>query len=517
MVETLIPTGLLPENFKTVGSQLHENCKKESRNAFVCLDDGQAVTWQDLFNFILKVAHFLKINDIKANDRIVVLGENTIENLIFYYGIQAYGATYCTINVEINRNHLLEMLHRLQPKFVLFQEGLGLDTIDDSQVGKWVSYGSRLSDNGLFEALHKFSQKPKLDPVNELEDRCVISFTSGTSAQPKGVLHSFSNYQAIAQHQIERWTLTGEDRILEFRSFSWASSHMLSLNPVLLAGATLLFAKRFSRSKFQIWIKTYKPTIIIAVPTVVNMLLDEPIKNAKNVFSGVRFVSCSTAPLMPDSHQRFEDTYCVPLVQLYGMSEGGVVAANRPETRVIGSVGTAGLYQKLKIKGPGNSELPRGEIGEIESISAQHAHAYLYADAKMEAIRGEPLKTGDLGYMDEDGFLHITGRAKDVIIKGGVNISPLEIDAILTTHKDIAEAVTFGIPDPIYGENLACFVTLALNANITNEDIVAHCRTKLTEIKCPKEIMIINKIPKNDRGKIDRITALEVWRTKNFS
>ena len=252
MVETLIPTGLLPENFKTVGSQLHENCKKESRNAFVCLDDGQAVTWQDLFNFILKVAHFLKINDIKANDRIVVLGENTIENLIFYYGIQAYGATYCTINVEINRNHLLEMLHRLQPKFVLFQEGLGLDTIDDSQVGKWVRYGSRLADNGLFEALHKFSRKPKLDPVNELEDRCVISFTSGTSAQPKGVLHSFSNYQAIAQHQIERWTLTGEDRILEFRSFSWASSHMLSLNPVLLAGATLLFAKRFSRSKFQI-------------------------------------------------------------------------------------------------------------------------------------------------------------------------------------------------------------------------------------------------------------------------
>ena len=135
----------------------------------------------------------------------------------------------------------------------------------------------------------------------------------------------------------------------------------------------------------------------------------------------------------------------------------------------------------------------------------------------METIRGEPLKTGDLGYMDEDGFLHITGRAKDVIIKGGVNISPLEIDAILTTHKDIAEAVTFGIPDPIYGENLACFVTLALNANITNEDIVAHCRTKLTEIKCPKEIMIINKIPKNDRGKIDRITALEIWRAKNFS
>ena len=188
---------------------------------------------------------------------------------------------------------------------------------------------------------------PALEPVSGPEDRSVISFTSGTSAHPKGVLHCFSNYYAIAQHQLERWSLTPDDRILEFRSFSWASAHMLSMNPVLLTGATLLYAERFSRSRFLGWIEDYRPTVIIAVPTVVNLLLEDPPEEAGSAFDGVRFVSCSTAPLMPEQHRRFEETYGVPLVQLYGMSEGGVVCANYPETRRIGSVGRPGLYHEI--------------------------------------------------------------------------------------------------------------------------------------------------------------------------
>ncbi|MDA1323578.1 MAG: fatty acid--CoA ligase family protein, partial [Proteobacteria bacterium] len=405
-----------------------------------------------------------------------------------------------------------EMLHRLQPKAVFWQEDLDPDALGLGGPGTRIHYGNfdRTGD-GLFAMLDSMPDNPAIDPVSEPEDRSVISFTSGTSAQPKGVLHCFSNYYAIAQHQTDRWSLTADDRILEFRSFSWASAHMLSLNPVLATGGTLLFAKRFSRSRFLGWIRDYRPTVIIAVPTVVNMLLEETMEGAAGAFEGVRFVSCSTAPLMPEQHRRFEETYNVPLTQLYGMSEGGVVAANYPDTRRMGSVGRPGLYHDITIRGADGEALPQGQIGEIETISAQHAQAYLHADGAIEAIRGRPLKTGDIGYLDEDGFLIVTGRARDVIIRGGVNIAPLEIDAVLTRHDAVAEAATFGVPDPIYGEEVASWVSLKTGRSVTPDDLATHCAAHLPDAKCPKHIEIVDAIPKNDRGKIDRNAARAAW------
>jgi len=463
MVDQLVPTGLVPADGPTLAKQLQTNCDaRGDKAAFISLEDGKTLTWNALFEWVERLSHFLHSKGIVANDRITVLGENSFEQLILYYGIQIYGATYCT---------------------------------------------------RLFASLTKLKDENPANTHNAPEDRCVICFTSGTSAQPKGVLHSFSNYQAIAQHQLDRWALTSDDRVLEFRAISWASAHMISLNATMLSGATLLFAKNFSRSRFVSWVDTYHPTIIVAVPTVVNMLLEHPIENGKQVFSSVRFISCSTAPLMPDAHLRFEEIYGVKLVQLYGMSEGGIVAANAPHTRVIGSVGTAGLYQEITIRNETGETVPLGEIGEIETISAQHAHAYLHAGGEIETIRGKPLKTGDLGYLDDAGFLRITGRAKDVIIRGGVNISPLEIDALISQHPDIIEAVTFGIPDPVYGENIASWVTISSNSKMSTEDLERYCTENLPEAKRPKSIEIVEDIPKNHRGKIDRNVAKELWQS----
>ena len=513
MTDTLAPTGLVPDGYRTVAEQLQTNAAaRGDAPALISADDGRALSWEALYRLTIRVGHLMRAMGIGANGRIAVLGENSLENLILYYGIQAYGATYCTINVEVNRHHLLEMLQRLQPKAVFWQEDLDRDALGVGGPGTWIHYGAFDGDgDGVFAMLDSMPDHPAIGPVNDLEDRSVISFTSGTSAQPKGVLHCFSNYYAIAQHQRERWSITADDRILEFRSFSWASAHMLSLNPALLTGATLLFAKRFSRSRFLGWIKALQPSIIIAVPTVVNLLLESPPDDAATAFDGVRFVSCSTAPLMPEQHRRFENTYGVRLVQLYGMSEGGVVCANYPETRRIGSVGRPGLYHTITIRDPGGKALPPGEVGKIETVSAQHAQAYLHADGTLEPIRGGGLKSGDIGYLDENGFLIVTGRARDVIIRGGVNIAPLEIDAILTTHAAVAEAATFGIPDPVYGEEVASWVTVMPGHTLTPEDLATHCAAHLPEAKCPKHIEIVDEIPKNDRGKIDRNAARASW------
>lgn len=488
--DPLSPTGLLPDNIIPIAEQIARNAERwPDRIALQSVEDGGSLTWAALQDSIARIVTYLGDRNIAANDRIAVLGENSLRTLILYFGIQAYGATYCTINTEINRNHLDEMLARIAPKLVLRENDF----------------------EGFFEGLAKLSPQEHIAPVNGSEDRCVISFTSGTADVPKGVLHSFCNYQAIAEHQIERWSLTPEDRILEFRSFSWASAHMLSLNPVLLCGGTLLFARRFSRSRFAGWIRDYQPSVIIAVPTVVNMLLKQPLEDAKTLFGTVRFVSCSTAPLMADAHRRFEELYGVRLVQLYGMSEGGVVCANTPEGRVIGSVGRAGLYQNITIIGDSGQSLPPGEIGGIETISAQHAHAYLYPDGTIEPIRGRPLKTGDLGYVDTDGYVRVTGRAKDVIIRGGVNISPLEIDAVLCNHEEIAEAASFAIPDPVYGEAVASWIVTTQGSEVSPDAIAQHCTGNLPFEKCPVLIEIVDALPRNNRGKIDRIAIREQW------
>ncbi len=516
MTDPLAPTGLLPETVETIAAQLARHAgTRGDVPALVSVDDGRSLTWGQLNRLTIRLGHLLRSMGIRANDRIAVMADNSLENLILYYGIQAYGATYCTINTEVNRHHAREMMDRIGPKIVFWQNDLDREALGFGGPGEWIPYGKfEDTESGLFALLATMPDHQQLLPVNGPEDRCVISFTSGTSAQPKGVLHSFCNYQAIAQHQQDRWSLTPDDRILEFRSFSWASAHMLSLNPTALVGCTLLFAKHFSRSRFLGWIADYRPSVIVAVPTVVNMLLEAPPTNAKETFAGARFVSCSTAPLMPEQHRRFEETYGVPLVQLYGMSEGGVVAANRPETRRIGSVGQPGMYHDITVRGPSGEKLTQGEVGEIETVSAQHAHAYLHAGGEIEPIRGHALKTGDIGYLDADGFLIVTGRARDVIIRGGVNIAPLEIDAVLTAHEAVAEACTFGVPDPIYGEAVASWVSVKPGASLTTDALTIHCAARLPEAKRPEHIAIVDDIPKNDRGKIDRNAARAAWQAK---
>jgi len=513
MVEFLSPTGLLPDEYTPLAEQIATNALNQGDSVgFISADTGESLSWRELSKWTGHLASFLIAHGVQANDRLVVLGKNSLEHLILYYGIQAYGATYCTINTDINQNHLCEMLDRIEPTLILWDEELERDAIGYGSVGKWLSFNKRNATSGLFSKLLQLKCGDQTNVGNKLEDRCVICFTSGTSAQPKAVLHSFSNYQAIAQHQLNRWSLTSSDRVLEFRSFSWASAHMISLNATMIAGATLIYAKTFSRSRFVDWIRIHQPTIIVAVPTVINMLLEQPIENGDQVFASVRFISCSTAPLMPEAHQRFEKIYGVKLVQLYGMSEGGIVAANTPNSRIIGSVGKAGMYQQISIRDAAGKAVEQGKIGEIETTSAQHAQAYLHAERKIELIRGKPLKTGDLGYLDKKGFLHITGRAKDVIIRGGINISPLEIDAFLSKHPDVVEAVTFGIPDTVYGENIVSLATVGDSSSVNVSELMEYCKNSLPSTKRPKMIVIIENIPKNDRGKIDRNAARALWK-----
>ncbi len=511
--------------YKSVAEILHKHATERGAKEFITAMDqaGRSITYGQLWRLSNRLSRFLAARNINAGDRIAVLTNNSLEMAVLYFSIQRYGAAFCTVNVEVNATHVREMLNRINPKIVLYHsdcdaEAFGLNERPNIH---WVHFGdcdpqgTSASDGGLFETLNNYDEGNDAPHTNpKQDDLCVLSFTSGTSAAPKGVMHRFGNYYWIADQTIDMWKLTESDRMLEFRSLSWASSHMLCLNPALRVGATILLAERFSKSRFFQWLRQYNPTMVIGVPTVINMLLEqEPKPEDIEATKQLRFMSSSTAPLMVEQHRKFEETYGVELVQLYGMSEGGIVASNHVGERRIGSVGPPGLYQNLRIVGLNDTTLPQGETGEIELGGAQPAGAYLLPDRSIEPIGR--LRTGDMGYIDEDGYLIITGRAKDVIIRGGVNIAPLEIDNALTTFPGISEAATIGVTDPLYGEQAVSFVVLAPGTTDDKEAVYAHCAGKLADFKLPAEIIFLDLIPKNDRGKVDRNTLEDLWHKNN--
>ena len=196
------------------------------------------------------------------------------------------------------------------------------------------------------------------------------------------------------------------------------------------------------------------------MPTVLNMLLNKPLGYTAKDVPSLRLMSCSAAPLPAQQWLAFEAMYGIKLLQLYGMSEAGWMCGNRIYKNRVGTVGPPALHQELAIVDAAGKPCPPGVEGEFTAGGPQTSVGYLRDDGTIEPIRPNRIKTGDLGVMDEDGFVRLTGRAKDLIIRGGVNIAPAEIDEVLLKHPGILEAAAVGVPDPIYGEEVVAYVVL---------------------------------------------------------
>jgi acyl-CoA synthetase (AMP-forming)/AMP-acid ligase II len=213
-------------------------------------------------------------------------------------------------------------------------------------------------------------------------------------------------------------------------------------------------------------------------------------------------MSCSSAPLSPEQWTRFEKMYGVVLLQMYGMSEAGWICGNRHYKRRMGTVGPPALHQELEIVDSQGQPCPPGVEGEVTVGGPQCSIGLLRDDGSIDPVRGRRIKSGDLATRDADGFVTITGRSKDLIIRGGVNISPVEVDGVLLAHPGIADAASVGVPDPIYGEEVVAFAVLKPGTAFDEAAILAYCAGKLPLPKQPKKIFLMKELPKSDRGKV---------------
>lgn len=492
---------------------IERSAARDPDKAFIVgADDEGRVTFADLRAVTRRIAVHLHALGIGASDRIALLANNSIEHLLTYYGVLAYGATVCTVHVEMNRNQLDNILPALRPKVVLCEEGLGLDQAVEAARAPCLALGRWQERRGdsFFGAANR-CEAGDCTAGARADDSAVILFTSGTSARPKGVVLSYRELLANTGPTADGFGLTAQDRIYDFRSFNWCSAQTLSALPPLQRGATLILGRKFSRSRFFEHIRRHGATIATGNPTTIGLLLNGEDVHAPDLPS-LRFVTSSSAPLAVQEWRRFEDRFGIRVSQGYGCSEIGWIAACPGEQRRIGTAGRPFAYHRLAIVDPDGKALRPGETGAVELGGlGDNPYRYLADDGSVRVDARGRMRTGDLGFLDEEGLLHLVGRAKELIIRGGVNISPVEIDGVLMQHPDVAEAATVGVPDKLYGEEVVAFAVLRPGVRTTADDILRHCEAVLPAFKAPKRIVLSESLPKTERGKLDRKALVEHW------
>jgi acyl-coenzyme A synthetase/AMP-(fatty) acid ligase len=480
----------------------------------ISVDDRRTINYRQLQRLTRQIGTFLAESGILANDRIVLLADNSIEHLVCYIGVMAFGATICTVHVEMNRGHLAQILPMLNPRLAVFDASLGIDDILAKISVPLLPLGSFDDDAnaGFYTSVAACEPMDINLPSTRPQDDACILFTSGTSARPKGVVLTFRELLSNVEPTADGLGLTVDDRIYDFRSFNWCSAQILSALAPLSRGASLILGRKFTRSRFFQHIADHSATIAAGNPTTINMLLngDNPL-NAE-ALSSLRFVISSSAPLLSEDWRRFEQHFGIPVAQSYGCSEIGWIATNPGAYRHIGTVGKPARYHKLTIVNDRGQPLPMGETGHVEVGGfPDNDYRYLADDGTIKVHSRGRLLTGDIGFLDADGYLHITGRERDLIIRGGINISPLEIDSILLQRPEIIEVATVGVPDHTYGEEVVSFVVARPGATIDIDDLLRYCGAVLPASKAPKQIVLSNHLPKTARGKLDRRALAEQW------
>ena len=505
--------------YRPIGELLASyRARDPNKTAIVGLDQGTSITFGRLDRAVTVIALHLKSLGIGKGDRVLLLADETLEKLLLWIGLWRLAAIVCPLNIELNARHMAELSKTIGPKLILLEKGLDRKMLVGDATVPCVRFGTFYDDpdrrdpeDEFFSAMTRGGTAADLLERNEAADLSAMFCTSGTTSRPKIVVQDHCGFWLSGLSTIDIVGLAAEDRMLEYRSFGWNSAQILSLMPFLELGLTLHIAKRFSHSRFLGWIQHHGITFAAGVPTVINMLLNTPLGHTAAEIPTLRLMTCSTAPLTRDQWKRFEDMYGITLLQLYGMSEAGWICGNRHNDRRIGTVGKPALHQEFDLVDASGARCPPNVEGEVTSGGPQTTVGYLLEDGSIDPIRGKRIKTGDLAVMDEDGFVHVTGRTKDLIIRGGVNISPMEIDEIVMAHDDVHEAAAVGVPDPIYGEEVVCYVVAKPGRRFDEATMLAYCGARLPLPKMPKHVIFVAELPKNDRGKVLRDKLRDDW------
>jgi len=477
------------------------------------------LTTRQLLERIYRVSNALLSLGLEKGDRVAVLLQNCHQCVECFYGIHSAGLVMVPMNARNSAREHLYMLENAEAKAIL----MGAEFIDAIRSilpeAKTVSRalcvtGEAQEDMLSYEEMIR-KASPEEPSVEIREDDIIsIRYTSGTTGTPKGVIHDHrSSVVTLYNPLMDGFPIEPGDTVALMGPVTHASGSMIL--PHIVRGGKVIILSGFDPKGILDLIETERVSTLYLVPTMIVMILAQPDLREYDL-SSLKTIRYGASPIAPDVLKRAIEVFGDVFVQGYGLTEGSmpltlltkedhIMDGTEERLRRLGSIGREVTVAKVKIMDEHGNFLPPGEIGEIVVQSDQLMKGYWKnPDATAEALRGGWLHTRDMGYMDEAGYIYLVDRKDDMIVSGGFNVYPKEVEDVLYMYPAVLEAAVFGVPDEKWGEGVRAAVSLKEGMDATEEQIIQHCRKHLAGYKKPLKVDFLQELPKSLYGKILR-------------
>jgi len=483
----------------------HDHFQGRMQNSFLGANDGRAFTYGDLDRISARYANVLAARGLKTGDRVAVQVEKSPEYIFLYIACLRAGAVFLPLNTAYQADELDYFLADAEPSLVVSDPGTRALTYlcEARGISHFLTLG--IDGSGTL-ASESENEAPTFNaPKITGSDLAAILYSSGTTGRPKGVMLTHENLAANARTLHKIWRLGPKDVLLHALPVFHTHGLFVAINTTLLNGTGMIFHSKFNAS--AVIADLPRATVFMGVPTYYARLL------ADNEFTGdtcrnIRLFLSGSAPLLDETFRGFETRTGQKIVERYGMTEAGIItSANVNRPRRAGDVGWPLPDVRLRIASSDDTELPRGETGEIQIKGPGLFKGYWRKPEKTaeEFTADNFFKTGDLARVDSGGMVAIVGRAKDMMISGGFNVYPKEIETLIDGLPGVAESAVVGMPHPEFGEaGLAVVIASDGAAQINTHAMREALKTNLANYKVPKLIVVATELPRNAMGKVQK-------------
>lgn len=508
-----------------IGDILRRQARINAKKTGV-VDGGKEFTFQQINERANRLANGLLGLGLNKGDKVAFMADNCHAYAEAYFGPAKAGLIIVPVNARFNAGEVVYNLNHSESDVFIFHEQFD-DLVkkvrpDLATVKHFVRIGERANGVLCYEDLLESSRPEDLDiPIDPL-DIAMIMYTSGATGEAKGVVMTHHGIVDATNTQVHELRIVPEDINLLVMPMFHAGGFWPTMAH-FFRGAKTIILSRFDEERVLRTVEKERVTFLNLVPTTLRRILTKP--DLKNYdLSSLRVIMYAGAPI--PLHQLKEAMGVLGPHRFYtglGATEastGGILsfstaehalALDGPLAGKLGSVGRDSMGMEVRIVDDGGQELPDGTTGEIVVRGDHVSLGYWKMPEETAAVfRQGWLHTGDLGYRDDDAYVFIVGRKKDIIISGGENISSLEVEETITQHPAVAEAAVIGVPDELWGEAVKAVVALKPNENAGQEDIIRFCRERLAAYKCPKSVDFLSEIPKNAAGKLAK-GELKKW------
>lgn len=476
-------------------------------------DDGRSIRYGDMLARSAQLAQALKHLGVEPGDRVAVQVEKSPECIFLYLACLRAGAVFLPLNTAYTLTELGYFFGDAEPRLVVCDPARAGDIAPLAKTSGAVT--ATLGSNGEGSLTELAAQQPadSDDMARGPDDLAAILYTSGTTGRSKGAMLSHENLASNARVLVEQWRFTRDDVLIHALPIFHTHGLFVATNVALMAGASMLFEQKFDASRIVSLLP--RATVLMGVPTFYTRLLQQQGLDAQAA-KNIRLFVSGSAPLLSETHKAWRERTGHAILERYGMTETNMNTSNPYEgERRAGTVGFPLPGVSLRIADPDSgAALAQGEVGMIEVKGPNVFSGYWRMPEKTKAeFRADGFFiTGDLGFIDSDGYVHIVGRGKDLIISGGYNIYPKEIESEIDALAGVVESAVIGLTHPDFGEGVTAVVVRAPASQITGAEIVGAIAGQLAKYKHPKQVIFVDELPRNTMGKVQKNLLRETYK-----